>query len=96
MSSRNGFGPVPIPPAINVCRSRMELIWRIIYDFVNDLTGADEAAIRQIAPLISIVSLRNGNIAVRGITSCVYQKSKLSKMLPNLPSKCRFIVIKRR
>ena len=96
MSSRNGFGPVPIPPAMDECRSEMVRVWRIIYDLVNNLTGAEEAAIRQIAPLISIVSLRNGNIASRGNTSCVYQKSRLSKILPNLPSECRYIVIRRR
>ena len=96
MSSRNGFGPVPIPPAMDECRSEMVRVWRIIYDLVNNLTGAEEAAIRQIAPLISIVSLCNGNITSRGNTSCVYQKSRLSKILPNLPSECRYIVIRRR
>ena len=87
---------MPIPPAMDECRYDMERVWRIIYDLVNNLTGAEEAAIRQIAPLISIVSLRNGNIASRGNTSCVYQKSRLSKILPNLPSECRYIVIRRR
>ena len=95
LSSRNGFGPVPIPPAMDECRSEMVRVWRIIYDLVNNLTGAEEAAIRQIAPLISIVSLCNGNIASRGNTLCVYQKSRLSKILLNLPSEWRFIVIRR-
>ena len=69
-------------------------VWRVVYDALNNLTGAEEAIIRQIAPLISIVTLCNGNLASRGNTLCVYQKSKLSKILPNLPSKCQFIIIR--
>ena len=92
MSVRNVFGLVQIPPAYDDCQSDMEGVWRVIYDALNNLTGAEEAVIRQIAPLISIVSLRNGNIASRGNMLCVYQKSKLSKILPNLPSEYQFML----
>ena len=85
LSSRNGFGPVPIPPATNVCQSDMELVWRIIYDFVNNLTGAEEAAIRQIAPLISIVSLRNGNGSIGVVKEIVYENKEGPANRNNLP-----------
>ena len=96
LSFRNGFGPVPIPPPVPFEEITNEQKWFVLHNALNDLTGAEEAAIRQISPLISIVSLKNGNIASRGNTSCVYQKSKLSRILPNLPSECSYIVIRRR
>ena len=93
MSIRNGFGPVHIPPAVTLEVIGNEQKWFVLHNALNNLTGAEEAAIRQISPLISIVSLKNGNFASKGNTSCVYQKSKLSQILPNLPSECSYIVI---
>ena len=94
MSVRKEFGSVPIPAFIE-CWSPMEGFWRVIYNVLTNLSGAEETAIQQIAPLISIVSLRNSNIISRDNTSCVSQKSKLSTILPNLPSEYQFIVIRR-
>lgn len=36
-----------------------------------------------------------GNIATKGCTSCVWQESQLSRILPNLPHECGYIVITR-
>lgn len=59
------------------------------------MTAAEEAAIRQITPLISIVRLTHGNIGSKGNTSCVWQQSRLNTVLPNLPQNCGYIVVKR-
>ena len=53
------------------------------------MTCIEEAAIRQITPLISIVKLAYGNIGSKGNTTCMWNESKLSTILPNLPSKCQ-------
>ena len=63
---------------------------------MQSLTAAEEAAIRQITPLISIVRLDHGNLATKGNTSCVWQQSKLSRILPNLPTECKFVILTRR
>ena len=60
------------------------------------MTAAEEAAIRQISPLICIKSLRGGNIAAKGNTHCVWQQSILNKILPNLPAEVKYIIIRRR
>ena len=59
-------------------------------------TIVEEAAIRTVVPLISIVRLMHGSIKTKGNTSCVWQQSRLSAVLPNLPSDCSFIIINRR
>ncbi|KAL7526201.1 hypothetical protein ACHAXR_003700, partial [Thalassiosira sp. AJA248-18] len=55
----------------------------------------EEAAIRRITALASIVKLAHGNIGTKGNISCVWQQSHLGTVLPNLPQDCRFIVIVR-
>jgi hypothetical protein len=55
----------------------------------------EEAALRQISPLIHILRLSSGNIGAKGNTSCVWQHSKLAHILPNLPKDCSYIVLKR-
>jgi hypothetical protein len=60
-----------------------------------EITLVEEAAIRRIAPMMSIVGLKQGNLASRGNTSCVYQKSRLQSILPNLPRECYYIIVKR-
>ena len=67
-----------------------------LYKLLSTLTAAEEAAIQQISPMISIVRLAHGNIGCKGNTSCVWQKSKLNMILPNLPEECKFIIITRR
>ena len=67
-----------------------------LFSLLSNLIAAEEAAIRQITPLISIVQLNHGNIGCKGNTSCVWQKSKLNLILPNLPEECKFIIITRR
>ena len=59
-------------------------------------TGAEEAAIRQISPLISIVRFPHGSLGSKGNTTCVWQQSKLNLVLPNLPEECKFIIIRRK
>ena len=43
-------------------------------------------------PLISIVKLVYGNIGSKGNTRCMRNDSKLSNILPKLPSKCQYLV----
>lgn len=87
-SIRNGFGPVPKPvPGTQAWRLR---------EMLRALTPSEEAAIRQITPLLSIVRLKHGNIGTKGHTACAWQKSKLSTILPNLPKECRIVTIQRK
>ena len=60
---------------------------------LSSMTCIEEAAIRQITPLISIVNLAYGNIGSKGNTKCMWNDSKLSNMLPNLPNKCHYFAL---
>ena len=60
---------------------------------LSTMTCIEEAAIRQITPLISIVKLAYGNIGSKGNTICMWNESKLSTILPNLPSKYQYFVL---
>ena len=95
-SVRNGFGPAYTVPDVQVGESIQQQNSRELHALLSSLTAVEEAAIRQICPLISILRLTNGNIGSRGNTSCVWQKSKLSVVLPNLPQECNYIILKRR
>jgi hypothetical protein len=94
-SQRNGFGPVPTMPPLSDHESRHFVVARELQELLSTFTSAEEAAIRQIVPMISIVRLSQGNIGAKGNTSCVWQDSKLNLILPNLPEECQFIVIQR-
>ena len=91
---RNGFGPVPLPPALDENENINVKMFRELYDLMNSLTGAEEAAICQISPLISIVRFPHGSLGSKGNTTCVWQQSKLNLILPNLPEECKFIIIR--
>ena len=71
LSFRNGFGPIyRYPDAhneenINITRGRR------LQTLLRSLTCAEEAAIRQITPLVSLVRLSAGSIGMKGNTSCV-------------------------
>jgi hypothetical protein len=94
-SQRNGFGPVPTirPPADN--ESHHFAVARELQELLSTFTSAEEAAICQIVPMLSIVRLSQGNIGAKGNTSCVWQESKLNLVLPNLPEECKFVGIQR-
>ena len=102
LCTRNGFGPVEyfhhknytekIPP--NVIDDPNYRICHQLHCLLTDITLAEEAAIRQITPLISIVRLTHGNCATKGNTSCVWQESKLNLVLPNLPKECCYVLIR--
>jgi len=68
---------------------------RQLHELMSSLTAVEEAAIRQISPLISILRLTSGNIGSKGNTTCVWQHSKLTHILPNLPSQCNYIILRR-
>lgn len=68
---------------------------RELQELLSTFTSAEEAATRQIVPMLSIVRLSQGNIGAKGNTSCVWQESKLNLVLPNLPEECKFVVIQR-
>lgn len=90
------MGPViqPAPDTVGN-ESSNAAKFRELHTLLNSFTSAEEAAIRQITPLVSIVRLAHGNIGAKGNTTCVWQQSKLNLILPNLPSQCKFIVVKR-
>lgn len=94
-SRRNGFGPSIVYPALSDNEDTNVTKARKLYDLLSSFTPAEEAAIRQITPLLSIVRLAQGNIGTKGNTSCVWQESKMATILPNLPSECKFIVVTR-
>lgn len=95
-SLRNGMGPVIAPTLDSMNDESPQLAqFRELYDLLTTFTSAEEAAIRQITPMVSIVRLTHGNLATKGNTTCVWQQSKLNLVLPNLPQSCQFIVIKR-
>jgi hypothetical protein len=62
---------------------------------LGQLSIAEESAIRQITPLISIVKLKHGNVGRKGVVSCVQQSSLLNRILPNLPQQCKTLVFQR-
>ena len=67
-----------------------------LHRLLSSFTVIEEAAIRTVVPLLSIIRLMHGNIKTKGNTSCVWQKSKLCLILPNLPSECKYVMINRR
>ena len=95
-SRLNGFGIMPVPPDFPFTHDRDTAIFTELYQIVMTLTAADEADIRQITPLINILSLSQGNDGAKGNINCLWQKSKLNLILTNLPKDCIWIVIKRR
>jgi len=94
-SQRNGMGPIPISPQCHPKEPSQISDARRLQFLVNDMTLVEEAAIRRIAPMMYFVGLKQGNLASRGNTSCVYQKSRLQSILPNLPRECNYIIVKR-
>jgi hypothetical protein len=89
------MGPIPIIPLhMNVESDHITAACEL-RNLLSTLTAAEEAAIRQIAPTLSIVHLSQGSMASKSNTSCVWQKSRLTRILPNLPAECKFIVVKR-
>ena len=86
-SAQNGFGPVPQPLPGD---PDFEL-----HTILDNLTAAEEAAICQVTPLVHGVKLAHGNIGTQGNTSCVWQKSRLQLVLPNLPWDCYTLVVER-
>lgn len=99
-TTRNGFGgKVMLPPIDSI--SDPDVLTNInkskeLASLFFSFTAAEEAAIRQITPLLSIVRLKEGNIGAKGNTHLVWQQSKLSLLLPNLPSECKFIILQRK
>jgi hypothetical protein len=86
-SARNGFGPIPKPPLVHSFAHELDCL-------LKQLTLAEEAAIRRITPMVSIVRMQRGNIATKGNTSCVWKSvQRLASVLPNLPHECDFIVV---
>jgi hypothetical protein len=95
-SQRNGMGPIPIYPQCQPNEPSQFSDARRLQFLMRDMTLVEEYAIRRIAPMMSIVRLKQGNLASRGNTSCVYQKSRLQSILPNLPHECKYIIVKRK
>lgn len=87
-SKRNGFGRIkrvePVPQDFfGPIPLEQEL-----HALLDSVTLAEEAAVKQIAILMSIVRLKHGNIGSKGSIACVRQESVLHTVLPNLPAEC--------
>jgi hypothetical protein len=89
------MGPIPIIPQQTNMESDHITKARELRNLLSNFTAAEEVATHQIAPTLSIVCLSQGSLASKGNTSCVWQKSRLTVILPNLPAECKFIVVKR-
>ena len=53
----------------------------------------EEAVIRQITLLVSIIKLAHGNISAKVNTTCMWVHSKLCTILPNLSSTSQYFVL---
>ena len=90
-SQRNQFGP-SFTYQINVTDRNVSIAIELKY-ILSSMSCIEEAAIRQITPLVSIVKLAHGNIGSKGNTTCMWNQSKLCTILPNLPSTCQYFVL---
>lgn len=71
----NGFGPVHVPPVFTPLESPEVTRSRELHQLLTSFTSAEEAAIRQIAPLIQITKLRRGTLGC-GATHPVFMSSQ--------------------
>jgi hypothetical protein len=69
------MGPIPIIPQQTNMESYHITKARELRNLLSNFTAVEEAAIRQIAPTLSIVRLSQGSLASKGNTSCVWHKS---------------------
>jgi len=101
LSYRNGFGGGKIPlQSARATLQQEEILRKIriseeLRHELHTCTVVEEAAVRQIVILQNIVALKEGNIGTQGNTFMVWQHSQLHLLLPNLPSECHYIVIRR-
>jgi hypothetical protein len=69
------MGPIPIiPPQTNMESDHITKA-RELRNLLSNFIAVEEAAIRQIAPTLSIVRLSQGSLASKRNTSCVWHKS---------------------
>jgi hypothetical protein len=90
----NGFGPIHVPPSPSEGEDTCITKSRELNAYLKSFTSAEEVAICQIALLVTITRLKQGNIM--GITSCAHVHSKMASLLSNLPCKCNFIILTRK
>ena len=77
----------------NIVPNRNITIAIELKQILSSMSCIEEAAIRQITPLVSIVKLAHGNIGSKGNTTCMWNESSLCTILPNLPSTCQYFVL---
>jgi len=62
---------------------------------LGELTMGEEAAIRRVSPLVSLVRLKHGNVGSKGTVTCMSQcTTGLVNILPRLPKECKTIVFR--
>ena len=96
---RNGYGRVTaIPTFLNPSSalSTKIALMKELHALLDVMTIAEEAAVRPITPLISMIQLKHGNLASKGKICCVNQECKFQALLPNLPRQCKTIVVYRK
>jgi len=94
-SLMNGFGPIHVPPPYTPREDVHYARSRELTTLLNSFTSAEEAAIRQIAPLVQITRLNMGNIGMKGNTACIQVQSSLNRIIPNLSRECKIIILTR-
>ena len=60
---------------------------------LSSISCIEEATIRNITSLVSIVKLAHGNISLKGNTIYMWNHSKLCTLLLNLPSTCQYFIL---
>ena len=92
-SLRNGYGPVQMIPPPFAGEPQGVTDGRRLKYLMSIMTAAEEAAIRKVTPMLSIVRLKSGNLGAKGNTSCVLQQSKLAMFMPNRMQDVNYIIL---
>ena len=87
--------PAPTRPAAEGFDPAEYQMARRLRQLLDELTPVEEAAIRQIAPLMHITRISHGSMRVKGNTSCVWQQTKWNTVLPNTPPNIHYIYVVR-
>ena len=90
-SHRNQFGP-SFTYQINATDRNISIAIELKH-ILSSISCIEEATIRNITPLVSIVKLAHGNISLKGNTICMWNHSKLCTILLNLPSTCQYFIL---
>ena len=103
-SAGNGYGkavprlvsPAPAYDMTSVMvPATPEELQKELHWVLGELTMGEEASIRRVSPLVSLVRLKHGNVGSKGTVTCMSQcTTGLVNILPRLPKECKTIVFR--